>query len=73
MNEPYLISLTTTLTLLVVSLPVCCLCLGLLYKWIWKIRQDTPQEVKDNHDDEIHDINEKIKQAVKEEISRLIR
>lgn len=73
MNEPYLISLTTTLTLLVVSLPVCCLCLGLLYKWIWKIRQDTPQEVKDNHDDEIHDINEKIKQAVKEEIARLIR
>lgn len=73
MNEPYLISLTTTLTLLVVSLPVCCLCLGLLYKWIWNIRQDTPQEVKDNHDDEIHDINEKIKQAVKEEIARLIR
>lgn len=73
MNEPYLISLTTTLTLLVVSLPICCLCLGLLYKWIWKIRQDTPQEVKDNHDDEIHDINEKIKQAVKEEIARLIR
>lgn len=73
MNEPYLISLTTTLTLLVVSLPICCLCLGLLYKWIWKIRQDTPQEVKENHDEEIHDLNEKIKQAVKEEIARLIR
>lgn len=73
MNEPYLISLTTTLTLLVVSLPICCLCLGLLYKWIWKIRQDTPQEVKENHDEEIHDLNEKIKQAVKEEITRLIR
>lgn len=73
MNEPYLISLTTTLTLLVVSLPVCCLCLGLLSKWIWKIRQDTPQEVKENHDEEIHDLNEKIKQAVKEEIVRLIR
>lgn len=73
MNEPYLISLTTTLTLLVVSLPICCLCLGLLYKWIWKIRQDTPQEVKENHDEEIHDLNEKIKQAVKEEIVRLIR
>lgn len=72
MNEPYLISLTTTLTLLVVSLPVCCLCLGLLYKWIWKIRQNTPQEVKENHDEEIHDLNEKIKQAVKEEIARLI-
>ena len=73
MNEPYLISLTTTLTLLVVSLPVCCLCLGLLYKWVWKIRQNTPQEVKESHDEEIHDINEKIKQAVKEEIVRLIR
>lgn len=73
MNEPYLISLSTTLTLLVVSLPICCLCLGLLYNWIWKIRHDTPQEVKDQHDSEIHDINEKIKQAVKEEITRLIR
>ena len=73
MNEPYLSSLTTTLTLLVVSLPICCLCLGLLYKWIWKIRQNTPQEVKDNHYEEIHDLNEKIKQAVKEEIVRLIR
>lgn len=73
MNEPYLISLTTTLTLLVVSLPICCLCLGLLYKWIWKIRQNTPQEVKESHDEEIHDLNEKIKQAVKEEIARLIR
>ena len=73
MNEPYLISLTTTLTLLVVSLPICCLCLGLLYRWIWNIRQGTPQEAKDRHDEEVHDINEKIKQAVKEEIARLIR